>query len=190
MLNRLFGSLLLASAAAIAQTTPSAPGAASRSGAGRAGFVVLNCVSISKELQQFGAGSIETGTLDCVRQARYDDAARLFLLAGIDARFDDDRAADPGADDGARTLTRLVSEALTPAQMAELVRTTHDLMTTDESHRSLCATIRRIGPPDVVARHATSSAPAARTPGQRLARNVDADREWATLTRAYLDCPA
>lgn len=189
----LIGSLLLATATAIAQPTAGPLAAASAPGAavqthrrpGWDGFVILDCLEIRQELQQLSPGPIAIATLDCVQHGRYDEAARLFLLAGIDARFDDARDGDPTGVDGARRLTALISEALTPAQMAELARATHGLMNSDASRRSLCRTIRRFGPPTDLPPYLTPAEAAA----QAAARNFDADREWPTVVQTGLDCP-
>ena len=194
MLKSLSGSLLLATATAIAQPAPDPSPAASAPGAavqkhrrpGRDGFVVLDCLEIRPELQQLSPGPIAIATLDCVQRGRYDEAARLFLLAGVDARFDDARDGGPAGVDSARRLTSLLSEALPPDRMAELARATHALLNSDVARRSLCETIRPFGPPTDLPPYLTPSEAAA----QASARHFDADREWPKIVQTGLDCPA
>lgn len=193
MSKRLFGSLLLASATAIAQTTPEAPRAASEPVAAtrtareraRDSFVILDCVPMVKELQQFSTGTIATATSNCVEQGRYGDAARLFLLTTIDARFDAERLAEPKGEDVSLTLDRLLRAGHTPAGMDGLARARRALMDDLASRRALCAEIRQFGPPDDASpyRDAPTSAP-----GAGRAGIFDAERAWATVVATTPDC--
>ena len=170
----------------MAQTTPP-PAAAAKTARQRArdSFVVMNCVPMTRELQQFATATIATATADCLEQARYGDAARLFLLTTIDGRFDAARVGIPDNEDPALTLERLLHEQHPAAGMAALERARRALVADPASRRSLCTEIRQYGPPDDDSSYRGTVALAA-----DAARAFHPDRTWATLVTAALDCPA
>lgn len=157
----------------------------------------LDCVDIGRVPKDFTPPDIHTGVLACVQQGRSDEAAALFMLAGVRTRFDVERVSDVSVRDAGQVIAYRTVQRLTPNQKASFSAAMAPLAKGLSTQSALCETIAKTGPPDYVpyyliwhgadfltSRYSGSPDPAAGW----LVPNFDADATWLRIQRDYLHC--
>lgn len=134
---------------------------------------------------------LHTGVKACIDQGEFENAARLFALAGVYARFDAERVADPSARDAGQMLILQTFASLTPDAKKKFHDVEMDMVKDPAAHGKLCADIQRIGPPTYFPAYMVAHGMSAFTgahAGGPLVSNFDAKKTWADLQTTYLMC--
>lgn len=152
----------------------------------------LNCIDLSEAKNTYTPPDLHTGIKQCLADDNYDRAVQLFALAGIYAKFDAQRVVDVSAKDGGQALIMQTFASATPEQKQGFRQAMSTISSDPEKHRSLCAAIGRVGPPDYFPRymvmHGMNVFLKGPTDDRALVANFDAKATWADLQDQYLHC--
>ena len=127
----------------------------------------------------------------CIAQENYDEAARLYALAGIYSIFDVQRIADKRAVRERKVLIASTFSAISSDRKTRFAEAQKRLERNPASRVKLCTDVKRIGMPGYFPNYLTTynrSTPANTGSQQMLMRNFNPEKEWKTLRTLYLGC--
>jgi len=129
----------------------------------------------------------------CIAQENYDEAARLYALAGIYSIFDAQRIADKRAVRERKVLIASTFSAISSDRKTRFAEAQKRLGRNPASRVKLCNDVKRIGMPGYFPNYLITynrSTPANTGSQQMLMRNFNPEKEWKTLRTLYLGCQA
>ena len=162
-------------------------------GAGHLAMVKqLPCLDLFEANHRDTPADLYASVKKCVDQGEFEKATRLFALAGVYARFDAERVADPTARGAGQMLILATMGSLTP-DAKKRFDDAFKAMTADRStHRRLCTDIGAIGPPayfpSYMVAHGMGAITGAASATNALLPNFNASEAWSTLQTTYLMC--
>lgn len=171
----------------------SAPVASRIDGAGHPATVKqLPCLDLLEANHGDTPADLYASVRKCIDQGEFERATRLFALAGVYARFDAERVADPTAKGTGKMLILATMGSLTP-DAKKRFDDAFNAMTADRStHRRLCTDIGAIGPPayfpSYMVAHGMGVITGATSDTNALLPNFNAGEAWSTLQTTYLMC--
>lgn len=154
----------------------------------------IDCVLLSEARNTLTPPDLHTGLSKCIGKGEFVRAARLFVLAGVYARFDAERVADRTARAGGQVLILRTFAAFTQEQKQAFSRE-FDRITKDPLElQSTCAVIRNIGPPNYFPKylvlHGVEAFSSPSPLKNALVPDFEPSSTWARLQSTYLHCPA
>lgn len=152
----------------------------------------INCIPLAQAKPKFTPPDLYKGVAECLAKGEFESAAKLFVLAGIYARFDADRVTDKTAGQ-ARTALIMNTFSNVPEEKknefnAALIRMTK----TPELLGGLCKEVARIGMPDYYPGYTILHGIRAFSGNPHeaaLVKDFDATGTWKSLQSTYLHCP-
>lgn len=152
----------------------------------------LPCLDLRAANSSETPADIHTSIKACVDEGEFEKASRLFALAGVFARFDAERVADPSARDAGQMLILQTFSSITPDEKKKFQAVYMGMVKDPEAHRRLCSDIQRIGPPvyfpAYMVAHGMSAFTGANSASGPLVSNFDAKKAWTALQTTYLMC--
>lgn len=136
---------------------------------------------------------IYAGMLTCIEEDKIEKAARMFAVAGLYGQFDERRVTDTSAHQAIPMLLMHLLEPVSEEKKnrfqeivsAQLARGSSEL-------KSLCQSIRKLGPPDYFPRYMIQHGLKAFLPEDGtdgLQKDFNAETAWHASLDAYLHCP-
>lgn len=154
----------------------------------------LECIDLNEAKDTYTPPDLHTGIAKCLAKGDLNRAVRLFMLAGIYARFDVARVADRSVQDGGHALNMRTFAAYSTEQKQQFMQAIRTLAGNPEAFRTACAEVSKIGPPAYFPQYLVLHGLNAMMPGyssdHALVADFDASGTWAKLKLQYLKCPA
>jgi len=152
----------------------------------------VGCVSLAKANRDWTPADLYPAVGTCVTQGHYRRAVGLFALAGVYGRVDVARVSDVSAHDATTVLLRETFGKLSAQERSRFQQSVRQLIERPARLRSMCAAIRRVGPPQYVPtymiQHGMGAFVGEKTKGG-LVPHFDMSREWPQAMQQYLHCP-
>jgi hypothetical protein len=153
----------------------------------------LPCFTLSEAKQTYTPPDLHTALAECVSSAEFAKAAQLFILAGINSRFDVQRVADKTAAGGLRILIMRTFSNFSEEQKEEFRKAINQLMKTPSGLQAICSELARIGPPTYFPKylvlHGLNAFTSSNPLDNALDPSFDAASTWARLQDTYAHCP-
>jgi hypothetical protein len=160
----------------------------------RAATRELPCMALSEARRDYTPPELYAAAAHCLAGTEVPKAVRLFLLAGLYARFDAERVVDKSAGSGGRTVVVAKDFAKFSRAQREAFAAALERLRADERElERFCADVAGIGPPAYFPRylalHGLGSITSSNPLGDALLPKFDAENTWARLQHTYLRCP-
>lgn len=176
----------------VAEIAPS-PLASSTSGTNEP----TTCISFDKANSQSVPPQLYRTIGQCIQNDDYSNSLALFVLAGIDTRFDASRVADTTASDTGAVLIRNTFEAI-PAAAKKKFGAAINAAFSDKSVKDyLCGWVQEVGPPSYQPTYMLMHGMNAVTAGltktslpEELLPVPDPSGRWKAIATSYLHCAA
>ncbi|TFZ04219.1 hypothetical protein [Ramlibacter rhizophilus] len=154
----------------------------------------LPCIDLADARPTMTPPDLHTAVRACIQAREFDRAARLFVLAGVYARFDAKRVADPSAHGAGRALIIQTTSAFSASDRERLAAGVKRLAGEDRrQQQAFCAQVRQLGVPQYLPRymiqHGVDALSARASPQNALVAPFDADAVWSHLQSSYMRCP-
>ncbi len=154
------------------------------------------CIAFDKVNSQSAPPELYRSVGQCIQSDDYSSALSLFVLAGMDTRFDMLRVADNTARDAGMVLMRNTFESV-PAEEQKKFNNAIRAVSADNSVRDyLCGWTQQAGPPSYYPTYMIMHGMHAVTAGltktplqQELLPVPDAPGTWRKIGASYLHCP-
>lgn len=155
------------------------------------------CIAFDQVNSQSAPPELYRSVGQCIQSNGYASALALFVLAGMDTRFDMLRVADNTARDAGAVLMRNTFASI-PAEEKKKFNNAVKAASADNSVRDyLCGWAQQIGPPSYYPTYMIMHGMNAVTAGltktplkQELLPVTDAPGRWKTIGTTYMHCPA
>ncbi|MEP9358568.1 hypothetical protein [Sphingomonas sp. KR3-1] len=152
----------------------------------------LGCIALKDAAPRYTPVDLFRAAGTCISAHRYDDGARLFVLAGAYGRFDMLRVADTTAHQAILVIRSEIFGDLPQADSDAFSASLKTIIVDGKLAPDLCATIQRIGAPTYHPRYMIQHGMGAFTgnKGNGLVDKFDADAAWKQVRADYLKCAA
>ena len=153
----------------------------------------LACLPLAQVKNIDTPADIFKGVRQCVEQNKYDDATDLFAIAGAYSKFDAERVTDKTA---GQAKSALISDAFltVPEDKKNQFATVQQFrMTNPETLKTICSSIKQIGPPNYYPEYMILHGMKAFTGNpyeNALEKDFNAVEAWRKVLSEYLSCPA
>jgi len=153
----------------------------------------VGCKGFSELSNQYTPADLYKGLSECWAAKKYNEAAELFILAGVYGRFDSLRVADISAHQATSILSMEALHNLTPEQKTGIMSAMQQHLTKDTPQLlETCNTVRHIGMPDYhpsyMIQHGMKAF-SGKQPNDGLVVPFDAKGAWEQSLYSYLHCP-
>lgn len=156
-----------------------------------ASYINIGCISLSEVKNTFTPADLYKGVRECIKQENFDRAANLFMLAGLNARFDAERITDKTAGQARVVLIMNTFSNVPQDQKDKFGAAVKRLTENTEFLGKLCNEINKIGIPDYYPSYMILHGVKAFTgnPHERaLITHFDALSVWKKLQFESLQC--
>lgn len=152
----------------------------------------VDCIDLAQASRDDPPPNLYTGIVKCITSDRPDQAAALFVLASVTARFDALRVVDPTVAGGTQILIMRAFEPLTEAQRDAFGAAMDRLRADPARWSSVCAELRRLGPPRYFPRYLVLHGMRAFTAPNPLEGamkpDFDLDAKWSEVLVQNVKC--
>lgn len=152
----------------------------------------LGCLPAEKLEKAFTPPDLHAGVLKCLEQDRVDDAFVMFMMAGMYARFDALRIADPSVRGGPQAMIMNTYGSLPPEKREQFGKQLVPKSSDPASLRAACAVLQKVGPPSYFPRYLILHGMKAYTSPnpftEAMQPNFDAPGTWDKLMTEYMHC--
>lgn len=154
-------------------------------------FNAVACIGIDETKPTYTPADLYPGMMDCVEKQDFDAAAKLFALAGVYGRFDTMRVSDKTAHQAITILKMGSLGTLEEEDSKDFKSAIVRLTSNPEALSSLCASLRKLGPPSYepvyMRQHGMGAFLGAK---KDLPKDFDAVSAFEAALDQYLHCPA
>lgn len=152
----------------------------------------LGCVPLSEMTSEYTPADIYPGVAACIKAGKYNKAVQLFALASAFGYFDRLRVIDKSAHQAVRVLQITNLRNLPMKQKKTFMKTMKSVgATNSESLKTMCSTIKDIGPPSYFPTYMVQHGMSAFTGlnGTGVDPNFNVKKSWKEALSVYLHCP-
>jgi hypothetical protein len=153
--------------------------------------VNLGCIVLDKATAQYNPVDLFKAAKACITAKRWDEAARLHILAMTFGRFDMVRVADRTAHQAITVAQMEIYGDVAPADRQTFGDHAKLLMDEPQAHAAFCVALNRIGPPAYFPRYMIQHGMGAflGNNGNGLVKDFDPVVAWRTLVQTGRKCP-
>jgi hypothetical protein len=152
----------------------------------------LPCLELSAVKNSYNPADLQTSVKACIKDGEFDKASRVFAIAGLFARFDAARVADPTARDAGQMLILQTFSSIVPDAKKKFGDAYSAMVKDPQSHGQLCSEAQRIGAPTYfpgyMIAHGMSALTSSANRSAVLLSNFNASETWVSLQASYLMC--
>jgi hypothetical protein len=152
----------------------------------------LQCLNLLDAKSSYTPADLHTSIRQCLGIGAFDRAARLFALAGVYARFDAERVADPTARDAGQMLILQTFTSITPEAKKKFGQVYMAMVKDPATHAQLCSDVLKIGPPSYfptyMVAHGMNAVMGKFNDTDALVPDFNASEAWKSLQSTYLMC--
>lgn len=107
----------------------------------------LPCIAVSDASDAYTPSDLHTTVAQCIEQAEFNEAARLFMFAGVYARCDSEQILEKTAKSSSQVLILNTFAKVSKEQKDTFVAAFNAPGKTPSELQALCADLSRLGPP-------------------------------------------
>ena len=153
----------------------------------------VNCEGFEKLTNNFTPADLYRGMTHCFGSKNYENAAQLFILAGVFGRFDVQRVADSTAHQAMSVLQMQVFQNLSNEERDKYKQALGKYLSQGSPQLiAACEKVRQIGAPEYFPRYMIQHgmrAFGAEQANQGLVSNFQPEAAWEKSLDTYLHCP-
>jgi len=152
----------------------------------------LGCIGLNDVKPEYNPVDLFKAMKVCILAKRYDDAVRLFAIAGTYGRYDSLRVADATSHQAITVARMEIFGDLPEATSKEYDQAASTFLSNSTKIAEICVEAKRIGPPTYFPRYMIQHGMGAffRGNGDGLVQKFDSKTAWNQALASYLKCAA
>lgn len=150
----------------------------------------LGCIELKDAKPIYNPVDLFKASRACITDHRYDDAVRLFALAGAYGRYDMRRVADTTAHQAVMVARMEIFDEIPEEESKKFQAAVTELFDNAAKKAAFCAAVGRIGPPSYAPRYMIQHGMRAFLGGTNdgIVENFDSKSAWVEAFSLYLKC--
>lgn len=152
----------------------------------------LGCIALKDVRPEYNPVDLFKAMKVCIVASRYEDAVRLFAIAGTFGRYDALRVADPTSHQAIMVARMKIFGDLPDSESKKYNETASAFLNDAAKKSEVCAEAKRIGPPSYYPRYMVQHGMGAFFSRSRdgLVKNFNSKNSWDQALSTYLKCTA
>lgn len=155
----------------------------------------LGCVELTKISNKITPADMFLSIGKCIQEEYYENAAKIYGLAGIYGAFDTFRVADQSAHQALTMLRMAAFNSVGIERGKVFLAAVTTMADNPEAHKKFCEEVNQIGPPDYFPRYmvqhgldAFNSELTGASPGDPLVKGFDSKDGWEKSLKEVANC--